>query len=432
MKLKLHAFQTKVFESKARFTAAIAGKRGGKTVCGATWLCQRIYQDYQAGKRGNYLIIAPTNSTIIQATMPTFKQFFPKDWGTWKEAPKSYFQLNWNVTGIDGKDTDEPARIFVRSMDDPNAIEGMDVLAIWADEVGFMKDSAWPAIEGRSTTHRCPVLMTSTPYSMNWVYTKIYKPFKDGDPDYNVIQWRSVDNPNFSKKEFERLKRSMTKALFERLHGGQFTRLEGMVYPDFDEEEHVVKPFPIPSTGVVFAGADFGHNNPNAIVYIWKNPETNVFYVFKEYYKSKVLLKDIAYSINSINPAYVLADSQAAQNIAELKRFHGIKQIKPADKVKEVGFQRINALLRENRLKIFSTCVNTIDEIKSYHYKPPSPDGSSKEEVVDKFNHCMDALRYAFSRAIAGLYTHRPHKNYKAILAARMARLAPDNQITGY
>lgn len=432
MKLNLHEYQTKVFESKARFTAAIAGKRGGKSVCGAAWLCQRIYEDYEKGKRGNYLIVAPTNPVIIQATLPTFKQFFPKDWGTWKEQPKNYFELNWNVMGVDGKETPERAKIFVRSMDDPNSIEGMDVLAIWADEVGFMKEAAWPALEGRSSNNLAPILMTSTPYSMNWVFTKIYKPFKAGDPDYNVIQWRSVDNPSFSKAEYERLKKSMSKPLFERLHGGNFTRLEGMAYPEFDEEEHIVKPFQIPSKGLVFAGADFGYNNPNAIVYIWEDPDTRIYYVFKEFYKSKVLLKDIAYSIQSVGPSYVLADTQASQNIAELRRFHGVKGIKEADKVKDIGIERIRTLLIDKRLKFFSSCKNTLEEIKGYHYAPPKSDGTSTEKLVDKNNHAMDALRYAFSRPLQGLYKHRVNKNIKQILRSRMARIAPHNPMTGY
>lgn len=432
MALKLHKHQTKVFESKARFIGAVSGKRGGKTTVGAAWLCQKIFQDYQAGKRCNYLIVAPTNSVIAQATLPTFKQFFPSDWGTWKEQPKSYFQLNWNLRTPDGKETKEPCRIFVRSMDDPNAIEGMEVAAIWADEVGFMKDAAWVALQGRTAITMAPILMTSTPYSMNWFYSEIYKRWKEGDPDYDIIQWRSMDNPAFPLAEYERAKKSMPKVLFDRVYGGQFTRLEGLAYPEFDEDESVVKPFPIPNKGLVFAGADFGYNNPNAIVYIWENPDTKIYYVFKEFYKSKVLLKDLAYSIKSVGPSYVLADTQGSQNIAELRRYHGVRGIQEAIKVKDIGIERIRNLLIEKRLKFFSSCKNTIQEIQEYHYKPPKADGTSTEQLVDKNNHAMDALRYAFSRPLQGLYKNRVQKNHKLILRNRMDRLRPNNPLTGY
>jgi phage terminase large subunit len=430
--LKLHKYQTKVVESKARFIGAVSGKRGGKTTIGATWLCQKIYEDYQAGRRCNYLVVAPTYGVLIQATLPKFKELFPKDWGVWKEQPKSYFQLNWKLKLPDGTQTEEPCRIFVRSMDDPNSIEGMEVAAIWADEVGFMKEGAWAALQGRTAISMAPILMTSTPYSMNWFYTDVYKVWKEGDKDYDIIQWRSIDNPAFPQKEYDRAKKKMPKVLFDRIYGGQFTRLEGLAYPEFDEEEHIVKPFPIPNKGLVFGGADFGYNNPNALLYIWEDPDKKIYYVFKEFYKAKVLLKDLAYSINSIGPSYVLADTQASQNIAELRRFHGIRCIKEADKVKNIGVERIRTLLLEKRLKFFSTCNNTIEEIKAYHYAPPKMDGSSTEKLVDKNNHAMDALRYAFSRPLQGLYKNRAQKNYKYILRKRMERLAPHNPRTGY
>lgn len=432
MALKLHKFQTKVFESKARFIGAISGIRGGKTTCGAAWLCQRIYQDYEAGRRGDYLIVAPTNNVLAQATLPKFKEFFPRDWGIWKEQPKNYFQLSWTRKKPDGSSTSEPCRIFVRSMDDPNAIEGMEALAIWADEVGFMKDAAWVALRGRTSITKAPILMTSTPYSMNWFYSDIYKRWKEGNPDYDVIQWGSGENPAFPQDELEKAKAELPKELFERRYMGKFTRLEGLAYPEFDEDEHVVKPFQIPNKGLVFAGADFGYNNPNAIVYIWEDPEKKIYYVFKEFYKAKVLLKDIAYSIQSMQPSYVLADTQAAQNIAELKRFHGVRCIRSADKVKDIGIERIRTLLIEKRLKFFSTCKNTIEEIQSYHYAPPKSDGTSTEKLVDKYNHAMDALRYAFSKPLQGLYVNRANRDYKKILQNRMARIAPQNPLTGY
>jgi len=433
MSLKLHKYQTKVFESKARFIGAISGIRGGKTTVGAAWLCQRIYQDYESGKRGDYLIVAPTNNVLAQATLPKFKEFFPKDWGQWKEQPKHFFQLNWNRVTPDGKETSEPCRIFVRSMDDPNAVEGMEVLAIWADEVGFMKDTAWVALRGRTSITQAPILMTSTPYSMNWFYTEIYKRWKADNPDYDVIQWGSGENPVFPQAELEKAKAELPRELFERRYMGKFTRLEGLVYPEFDEDSHIVDPFPIPSKGLVFAGADFGYNNPNAIVYIWEDPDTKIYYVFKEFYKAKVLLQDLAHSIRTIQPQYVLADTQGAQNIAELKRFHGIKQIRAAEKVKDLGLQRVRSLLKEGRLKFFRGRVpHTIEEIKEYHYKPPKIDGTSTEEVVKKNNHAMDALEYAFSKSWQGLYSNRVNKNHKLILRRRMERLSPNNPLTGY
>jgi len=420
-------------DSKARFIGAISGVRGGKTTIGAIWLCNRIYQDYQKGVTGDYLIAAPTSKILDQAALPKFKEIFPKDWGEWREQPKSYFQLKWTKKDPDGKDTGEPCRIFVRSLDDPNAIEGMECLAIWADEVGLMKDQAWINFQSRTSITQGPVLMTGTPYSMNWFYRDVYQSWKDGNKDFDVVQWRSMDNPSFREEEYERAKKTMPKVLFDRTYGGQFTRLEGLVYPEFDEDELLVDPFEIPAVGLVFAGLDFGYNNPNAIVYIWEDPKTKIYYVFREFYQNKVLLKDLAASINHHQPSYVLADTQSAQLIAELRRFHGVRQIREADKVKEAGIERIRNLLIEKRLKFFrNRTQNLVEEFKTYHYQAPKADGTSSEKIVDKHNHALDALRYAFSRPLQGLYVNRVKRDFKSILKRRGERLTPSDPLTGY
>jgi PBSX family phage terminase large subunit len=427
MEITLHKSQDKVFDSKARFIGVVAGIRGGKTTVGALWLLNEIQKHRDQGKLGDYLITAPTHKILEQSTLPKFKEFFPTDWGVWKEQ-KGYFELAWEREG-----SQEPCRIFVRSLDDPDSIEGMECLAAWVDECGKIRHQGWINVQGRLSVTQGRAILTTTPYAVNWFYSEIMKRAKQDDPNYETIVWSSVDNPAFPKEEYDRAKATLPKAIFERRYEGKFTRLEGLVYPEFDEDDHIVNPFPIPESWVRFGGLDFGKSNPNAIVCIAEDPDNKIFYVYKEFYKNETLLQTISNFLHNENLSYVLADTQAAQNIMELQRFYGNKNVKEADKVKDTGVFRIRQLLSENRLKFFKGhCTHTIEEILEYHYAAPDSDGFNNDKIVDRKNHAMDALRYAFSRVIHGLYRGYSgaarDKKYKKI--SRNFRVI--DPITGY
>lgn len=427
MELTLHKQQDKVLDSTARFIGCVSGIRGGKTTIGAIWLLQQIQTDHQTGRYGDYLICAPTNKILEQSTLPKFKEYFPKDWGVWKEQ-KSYFELQWKRPG-----SDEPCRIYVRSLDEPDSIEGMECRAAWIDEVGKVKHQGWINVQGRLSVTQGRAILTTTPYAVNWFYKEVWKRAHDGDKDYEVITWSSVDNPVFPREEYERAKRTLPKAIFERRYNGQFTRLEGLVYPEFDEEAHIVDSFDVPSSWLRFGGLDFGKSNPNAILCIAQDPQTKIFYVYREFYQAETLLKTISQFLHNQDLAYVLADTQAAQNIMELNRFYGNRNVKTADKNKDTGIARIRGLLAEGRLKFFrGRTEKTLDEIQEYHYATPDADGFNNDKTVDKNNHCMDALRYAFSRPIQGLYT-----NYEGAARGKKKKRVSDrayiiDEVTGY
>lgn len=386
-------------DSTSRFIGVVSGIRGGKTTIGAIWLLQQMQADQQLGRTGDYLICAPTNKILDQSTLPKFKEYFPSDWGVWKEQ-KSYFELAWKRKG-----SEEPCRVFVRSLDEPDSIEGMECLSAWIDECGKVKQQGWINVQGRLSVTQGRAILTTTPYAVNWFQRDIVNRARGGDKDYDVITWASVDNPVFPKEEFERARKTLPKAIFERRYLGLFTRLEGLVYPEFDEETHVVDSFDIPDNWLRFGGLDFGKSNPNAVLCIAQDPDTKTFYIYREFYQAETLLKTISQFLHNQDLAYVLADTQAAQNIMELNRYYGNRNVKPADKNKDTGIARIRGLLAEGRLKFFKgRTEKTLEEMEQYHYAAPDQDGFNNDKTVDKNNHCMDALRYAFSRPMQGLY----------------------------
>ena len=382
--LNLFQQQKEVIDSNKRFIVAISGIQGGKTTIGAMWMCKKIYDNFIAKKTGSdYLIAAPTEKILQQSTLPKFKSILPKDWAVWHENRK-VFELKWGD------------RIFVRSTDEPEHLEGMTLLGAWLDEAGQMKQQVWINMQGRTAIHQAPILFTTTPYNMGWFYRELIKT-AEINKDIDVISWASVDNPAFPKEEFERAKATLPQPIFERRYLGKFTQLEGLVYPDFNDNV-VVNPFDIPDTWEKFGGMDFGQTNPTAIVCVAHDPSSDVYYVYKEFYRSEQLLEQSANFIKSNGLKYVLADPQSAQLIVELNRHHSVGNVKQAENDINTGIQRLASLFKAQRLKVFKSCDNLIDELESYHYPSPDSEGEVKDKPVAKHNHACDALRYAFSK----------------------------------
>jgi PBSX family phage terminase large subunit len=425
-----HTGQKLVLDSPRRYIATISGVQGGKTTVGAVWFLQEIYKDFEAGITGDYLVVAPTNKLLQQSTLVKFKEMIPGDWGQYREQ-KQVYELKWG------------SRIFVRSAEDPNYLEGMTLRRVWADEAGQMKAQVWIILQARVAVNKGRILMTSTPYAQNWYYRDIYKNAGwlngehqlEKDEDIEVISWGSTDNPAFPKDEIDKAKAKMSQALYERRYCGMFTQLEGLVYP-FSETD-IVQPFDIPGDWKHFGGMDFGRSEPTAILDIVEDPTSHIYYVASEYYRNNGLLKDMADWISNTSMARVLADPQSAQLIAELRQYHGLGQVQPAENEINLGIERITALLKEGRLKVFTTCKNLIDEFGTYHYPAPDPDKQHPDKPVSKDDHALDALRYAFSKPVEGLFYKRQEeikkKRSKYVpLVTRSSWHATRNPLTGY
>lgn len=417
--ISLHPGQEQVVDCTARFIAVVCGIQSGKTVVGSIWLLAEIWKAHEAGIHGDWLIAAPTAKIMEQSTLPKFKAFFPRDWGIWKEG-KQFFELPW-----DNPETGEKCRLYVRSTDNPDWLEGVTLIGAWLDEAGLMEYAVWVNVQGRLSVAskkgygRC--LITTTPYASKWIKREIFKKAQQGDKTYGYFSWESVQNPAFPVEEYERMKKSLPEAIFNRRYRGLFVTMEGLVYPDFDYDVHVVKPFDIPTNWTVFGGMDFGHSQPTVIVCVAEDPVAHVFYLYREFYRTETLLRDIANFLNTESMRYVLADPQGAQAIAELNRYFGRSEVKAAENKVDIGIERIGTLLKEGRLKIFSSCVNTIDEIEEYHY-PANVDErvDKKDKPVKKDDHAMDALKYAFSRQVQSLYPYR--NQVRTEIRERLAR----------
>jgi PBSX family phage terminase large subunit len=445
-----HEKQEQLLRSNAQFILALTGKQAGKTTVGAMWLIREIEQSRRKGEKCDWLICAPTVAIMNQAPLPTFLDILGKlKWSKegYKEG-KKVIELDWG------------SMIYVRSADDPKALESMTLKGVWFDEAGQSKVEAWENLQARVMAKSGKILMTTTPYACNWLREEFYKRAatvndqpqtasgdKELDPRMAVYQWTVYDNPSIPRDQIEGIKGRMSPEKFSRDYLGNFTRLEGLVYPEFEKDRDVIKPFHIPPEWNRFGGVDFGFSSSSALLTVAEKPEVldekgkvkepSVYYVIRELYGKEIPLKKMAEYIESNGHAYTLGDPRGAQEMAELTRAHGCRRVSGADNEVEVGIERLKVLFMQQRLKVLSCCPNLIDELGSYHRHRESDDKPTIEAPVKVHDHAVDALRYAFSRSFKNIYHGRTHHaGYQMrrlkIDLPRRSDYRPHDSLTGY
>lgn len=384
----LHAKQEQAIYSPKRVIIMCAGIQGGKTTSGSVWMRKRV--STKTDSDTNFLITAPTVKIFNQSTEPAFLKMF-QGMGKYNKS-EHVFEMN------------RKRRIFLRSLHEPDAIEGMtNVEGIWADELGKCNLKAWTNIEGRSAFRMCPIFGTTTPYALNWLWKDVYKPWSAGKrQDVEFIQFPSIDNPHFPKAEYERQKALLDPRVFAMKYMGQFERMAGLVYPDIDDVHNFEPPFaPNPRDYYICAGVDFGFTNPFAVAVRALHRKEKRDYQVGEIYRTGLLLDDITNLLlklqRQIGVEMFYADSEDPRTIADLSaRGVNIIGTKKGPGSVENMIASHGELIRSREYKMFTgKCPHTEDEYATYHY--PEDDGEEKnlqEKPVKANDHLMDANGY--------------------------------------
>ncbi len=373
IQVHLHKGQARAYDSKARFVGVISGIGAGKTYFGKVWLAREITQNPQ----GDFLVVSPSYPMLQRIILPQTKDFLDKVFqGEYKISERTYYLPQGN-------------RVFFGSADKPLSLEGVHVSGVWMDEAGQMKREAWDVALRRTSLKKGRVLLTTTPYNLNWLKTDFFDRWERGDSDYDVIQFPSTLNPAFPKDEFERAKNTLPEWKFEMFYMGRFAQPEGLIYKDFDAD-NLVDAFPIPDGWRKIAGLDWGYNNPTAVLWMAIDNDGNIF-IYKEYYKSGKLPSEVALDIQEEAVEKIYCDPSNPAGIEILKR-DGLPAIPADNKVKE-GIAKVIELIKSKRLKVFKGLVNFMDEIGSYTWVEKL--GKFTDEPLKEYDHLMDAMRYA-------------------------------------
>ena len=143
-------------------------------------------------------------------------------------------------------------------------------------------------------------------------------------------------------------------------------------------------------------GGDFGFSSdPAAIVVTHYDKSHKTIYIYKELYERGLtndLLADETKEM--IGTDHIVWDSAEPKSIAELMKY-GVTA-RGAGKGKDSVLHGIQ-WLQQQTIVIDKSCINARNEFMQYQWKEDK-DGNAIRQPVDKNNHIIDALRYAYER----------------------------------
>ncbi|MBP5183448.1 MAG: phage terminase large subunit [Lentisphaeria bacterium] len=213
------------------------------------------------------------------------------------------------------------------------------------------------------------------------------------------VSWSAYDNRENLPPEYLASLEALPDLMRDRMLSGIWRDNEGAVYDEFDEECHVVSPFPVPDDWKRVRSIDFGFTN--AFVCLWGAVDHDGrLYIYRELYKNRTRTRVLAQEIRRLSGSekylFSVADHDA-QERAELE-VEGIPT-NAADKRVTAGIQAVKNLLAKTeegspRLFFFSGLKNLLSEIYEYKWLPSDDSRNAKEEPLKFNDHAMDALRY--------------------------------------
>lgn len=222
-------------------------------------------------------------------------------------------------------------------------------------------------------------------------------------PRCHIVKMNYNDNPWFPA-ELEEQRQTAMRTFKPEMYahvweGAYLERSDAQIFAD----KYIIQEFaPMQTWGMPYCGLDFGFSqDPTAAVKCWVYD--NRLYI--EYEAGKVGLeldKTAQYLckvITDLADHEIQADSARPESINYLQR-HGLPKIVGVEKGKGSVEDGILFMQSFDKIVIHPRCVETIAEFSKYSYKVDRQSGRVTNNVVDAYNHYIDAVRYALNRLI--------------------------------
>lgn len=402
--VKLHPAQIKIVQDTHRFRVINAGRRFGKSTLVA-WEMFAIAASQENARVPYY---APTRDDARDIMWKTLKDIC---------APLIIGEANESRLEINIRNRFGGSSLIVlygwEAVQERGKGVGVKNNHIFFDEVSKFKNFlfGWEEIlqptlidlQGGAT-------FISTPNGFNHFYDLSLMPNKSNDWAY--FHFTSYDNPYLPAQELERIKQEYSEDRFDQEIMGEFRKREGLVYKEFNRDQHIIQDLP-EDLEVLYklGGVDWGHTHPAAVITILKDYSGNYF-ISDEYHKSGNTEEDIIDVIVSKGFHKVYADPENASGIEGLKRRH--VNVRPVNKIKGSvvsGISKVQDILKQNKLKVLSSCTNVIQEFESYSY-PDDKGKIANENPLKENDDAMDAIRYVIMSDIDSGQGNKPSIHY--------------------
>ena len=271
---------------------------------------------------------------------------------------------------------------------------------IWIEEADTLSAQSWQVIKPTIREDGSEIWATMNPRNKD---DALYKEFIACDipPDDAYIakvNWQdNVYFPGVLKKEMQRDK-AKDYGLYRHIWEGEcLEHSDSQIF----KNAWVVSEFKEPARVHKYYGLDFGFSrDPTAAIvcYVYDNR----LYISHEAVKTSLEIdetyKFIEERLPGLEKATIYADNARPESISFLSR-QGLS-IRAVEKGKGSIEDGIAYIKSFDGVVIHKRCTHTINEFSLYSYKEDIRSGDITSIIVDKHNHCIDALRYALERSM--------------------------------
>lgn len=280
-----------------------------------------------------------------------------------------------------------------RSIQEIKSTEGIDIC--WVEEAQTISNNSWEILIPTIRKEGSEIWISFNPEEES---DPTYQRFVLHTPPNSIIEkvgWE--DNPHLpSTLEAERLYMlEVDPEAYEHVWGGHCRVMSDAVVfrnrfevSDFDE----------PTAGTrLYYGADWGFSqDPTTLIRSWI--KDNDLYIDQEAYGIKTELDTLPELFDTVPGSRawpIQADNSRPETISHVRR-KGFN-VTAAPKWPGSIEDGIAVLKGFRRIIIHSRCKRTAEEFRLYSYKTDRLTNDILPILVDKHNHCIDAIRYSLS-----------------------------------
>ena len=381
-------------QNDARTQILYGGSSSGKSV----FLAQRTIYDLMMGGR-NYLVTRQVGRTIRGSVYSEIVRVI-FDWGV-----QSLFNINKSEMTITCQNG---YQIIFAGLDDVEKLKSLvpakgAITDIWLEEATeTSRDSVKQLYKrqrgGRDDIAKRLTMSFNPILQSHWIFEDYFSGlgWADDQTEYHgdelsILKTTYKDNNFLTDNDRRDLENETDKYFYEVYTLGNWGVLGHVIFTNWQVSDLSIMHDQFVNRR---NGLDFGFSdNPAGLSRSHYDTNHKRIYIFDELYETG-LTNDIlaARVIDKVGKDIVICDSAEPKSIAELQR-EGVNAVgakKGKDSVNH-GIQ----WLQQQTIIIDSSCVNTQNEFRQYHWKEDK-NGNALPQPVDKHNHIIDATRYAY------------------------------------
>lgn len=305
-------------------------------------------------------------------------------------------------------------KVYLEGVNDARSeskIRGMTLQGAYCDELTLFTEDFFKMLLSRLSEQNAKLFATTNPDSPNhWVKTDFID--RMDELDMYAMQILIDDNPFLPPEYIENIKTEYSGVFYDRFILGLWVVAEGLVYPNFDPQKHIVKADKKPNDKYMYyISIDYGTSNPFSMG-LWRvDPNTGKSIRIKEYYyesrKTHIqkddneYYQDLVKFADGYNIQSVVIDPSAASMITTIRN-RSVFHVRKANNDVLDGIRYTAAAINKGMLMIDEGCEASKREFRSYSWD----EKATEDKVIKENDHAMDDIRYFVNTILLRYFRH--------------------------